>query len=446
MHRGILATALYLAACGPAPTADDGDDGDDQASPDAYAGAPAELSGTVWMPGQSPGLAAPGEEVPVFGALVYVTRSRPDPIPQEVYCERCVDAPGNAVYSGHDGGFQLSAPPGDYWLVIQKGQWRIEREVTLTAGPIALSDAETTLPTVHDPDAGSWVPRIAIVLGTNDNVEDILGKVGLGNFDASTNDFLDGGGEVTIIDSAQGALSDLDLLRQFHIVFFPCNVNIDDDAVAGLDDQALLANLRRYVSEGGKLYVTDWSGEMMDRPFPPQIELGGDVPGFTYYDSKGSYDPQTFTGTLTQLGSANNSSYTSNDAEVVDPDLSAWLGLQLGPSPIDPTPMMFDPDHFTVTGNYNWISALSSVETGVDQDGLPIVDEPKPWVIGSRGPSAPAGKHPLSVTFEPTGCGRVMYSTYQTANGHHAGLYPQERVLLYLIMEIAVCSDVPVVE
>ena len=51
----------------------------------------------------------------------------------------------------------------------------------------------------------------------------------------------------------------------------------------------------------------------------------------------------------------------------------------------------------------------------------------------------------MTVTFEPTGCGRVMYSTYHTTAGRHAGLYPQERILLYLIMEIALCSDHPIV-
>jgi hypothetical protein len=64
--------------------------------------------------------------------------------------------------------------------------------------------------------------------------------------------------------------------------------------------------------------------------------------------------------------------------------------------------------------------------------------------VGS-GPNTGGVKQPLTVTFQPTGCGRVMFSTYQTANGHHPGLYPQERILLYLIMEIAVCSDNPVV-
>jgi hypothetical protein len=53
--------------------------------------------------------------------------------------------------------------------------------------------------------------------------------------------------------------------------------------------------------------------------------------------------------------------------------------------------------------------------------------------------------HPLTVTFEPNGCGRVMYSTYHTADLSHPGLLPQERVLLYLILQIGECKSGPVI-
>ena len=54
------------------------------------------------------------------------------------------------------------------------------------------------------------------------------------------------------------------------------------------------------------------------------------------------------------------------------------------------------------------------------------------------------GPKPLAVTYEPTGCGKVLYTTFQTANASHVGLYPQERILIYLIMEIQTCSDNPI--
>ena len=40
----------------------------------------------------------------------------------------------------------------------------------------------------------------------------------------------------------------------------------------------------------------------------------------------------------------------------------------------------------------------------------------------------------------------MLYSTYHTAESTHVGLLPQERVLLYLIMEIGVCKTGPVID
>jgi hypothetical protein len=440
MKRMIGLVLVALVACGPSTGGNgDDDDGDGgSGGPDAYLGDVGTLTGTVWLPGHSP-TQAPSDPIPVSGAVVYLTTVRPDPIPQQVFCERCVDAPSSAQYSAYDGAFSLNAVPGTYWLVIQKGQWRLEQQITVGPGPLALTDAQTTLPSDHDPANGLWIPKVAIVLGTNDNIEDVLGKVGFDSLNG--NDFVDvPGEEVTVFTSASQLLGSLDTLRQFHIVFFPCNVGIDDGGVPELSNQAALDNVRRYVSEGGKLYVTDWSGEVMDRPFPPQITLGD-----SGADSTGTYDPINFGGTLTTMGDSNGSSYTSNDAEAVDDDLNAWLGTQIAPTPLSDTPTPIDPNLFAVAGNWNWISALTAVQTGVDEESLPIYDEPYAWVIGS-GPSTGGQKKPLSVTFEPTGCGRVLFSTYQTANGNHVGLHPQERVLLFLIMEIGVCSDAPIVD
>ena len=437
----ILTLGVVLAACGPSVSSDDtgGDDTGDGGAPDAYQGPTGRLTGTVWMPMHSPSL-APSDPIPVYGAVVYVTNVRPDPIPDAVYCERCVDAPASAVYTAHDGTFSLNPIPGDYWLVIQKGQWRLEQQITVGESEIQLADTQTTLPHDHDPASGAYIPKVGIVLGTNDNIEDVLGKVGFDSMNG--NDFVDVPGmEVEVFTSASQLIGNLDTLRRFHIVFFPCNTGIDDSGVPELSNQSALDNLRRYVHEGGKLYVTDWSGEVMDRPFPPQITLGD-----SGADSVGTYDPVNFGGTLSVMGDSNGSLYTSMDAEAVDVNLDAWLATQNAPTPSNPTPMPINPDRFEVQGNWNWISGLTQVETGMDMDGLPVYDDPKAWVIGSGSSAGGPEKRPLSVTFEPTGCGRVLFSTYQTANGNHAGLHPQERVLLFLIMEIGVCSDVPIVD
>ena len=241
--------------------------------------------------------------------------------------------------------------------------------------------------------------------------------------------------------SVEYLVQNLSELRKYHIVFFPCSTSVADTL---LSDQNNLKNLRQFVADGGKIYVTDWSGETADRAFPPQIQLGSD--GFGTVDSIGTYDPISLDGTLTQAGDADGSLYDAADGKAIDPDLNMWLGLQSGPTEDNPVPSMYNPNYFTVSHNWNWINSLNSVMKGTDDDGMPVYDDPKAWVTGSDGTHGPK---PLAVTYEPAGCGKVLFSTFQTsgasASDEHVGLTPQERVLLFLIMEISSCTENPII-
>jgi hypothetical protein len=445
-HEG---TALFFAlisalavACGPAARGDDGtgDDGPDAPPPVTTA----TLTGRVWAPNQAPGQASPGQEIPISGALVYISVTKPEPIPPQVYCEECVATPAGGVLTAADGSFKLEVEPGNYWLVIQKGQFRIEQMIGASLGTTALPPSATTLPSQYKPEAGLYMPKVAVVKGTNDNIEDILGKIGFGTMAGNTfsNPNGENGAEVTVYSysttttpNVTTLLGSIAEMRKYHIIFFPCAVSMSGINTQ-LSDQTILANIRRYVSEGGKLYVTDWSGELSDRAFPQQIELGD-----SGADSVGTYDPTTFAGTLTTPGDADGNLYESADGKAVDPDLSAWLGLQMGPSE-NGAVGLYNPNAFEVTDNWNWIKKLNPVMIGTDMMGMPVYDTPKAWVTGSS--PASGGAKPQAVTYEPTGCGKVLYTTFQTANASHVGLYPQERILIYLIMEIQTCSDNPI--
>ncbi|MDX2092394.1 MAG: hypothetical protein SFX73_31310 [Kofleriaceae bacterium] len=444
--RKALFVASLLAACGPSGRGDDGGGGDDTTvdaiEPNNYA----TITGKVWAPNQGPGQALLGQEIPVAGALVYVSQNRPTQIPDGVYCEMCVPTPNGGVLTGADGSFSLDVAPGRYWVVIEKGQFRLEAEYDLQTGVLAMTSAQTTLPSVWDPETGRYMPRIALVRGSSDRIEDILGKLGVGTMAGNTfsNPQGEKGPEISLFDysgtgttSATALLTNYDEMRKYHIIFFPCSTSMSS-LNTQLSDQAVLANIRRYVNAGGKLYVTDWSGELVDRAFPTQIELGDDAA-----DSTGTYDPVTFTGTLTSTGDADGGLYDAPDGKVTDTGLHQWLGLQTGPEE-GGTVGMFNPDAFEVTHNWNWIKKLTAVQIGVDDQSMPVYDTPKAWLTGSKPNTAGATARPLAVTYEPTGCGKVLYSTFQTANGEHDGLYPQERVLLYLIMEITTCTDNPI--
>jgi hypothetical protein len=464
-----LAISVGLVGCGPSdgggadgddeggndqgdrPDAGDDEGGDDAGTrPDARprpdAAIPATITGKVWAPNMGPGVAPAGQEIPIFGALVYASVNKPMPIPQEVFCEECVEAPGNSTFSSHDGSFTLNVDPGTWWLVIQKGQFRLEQQITVEPDQdLALAPQDTTLPSRHDAANGAWVPRIAVVMGTDDQIEDVLGKIGLGEID--NNGLITSTGSEFDIYQNRGAhahlrpsesgndlLASLDKMRRYHIIFFSCSTR---DLTRSA---AVRRNVRQYVQEGGKIYVTDWSGEVMDHAFPPQVTLGD-----SGADTRGTYSPadpaiETFQGAL-GYSDGRSSPFTST-AGTTDDDLTAWLDLQSapveGPGGADTVSRPIDPANIAVTHNFNWISATTPVVVG-EENGQPVENEPKVWLSGTV-PGAPAGRHPLSVTFEPTGCGRVLYSTYQTSSVTHRSLHPQERVLLYLIMEIGVCT------
>lgn len=448
-----VAIAVLTFACGP--KADDYnpggvDGGANPGDPDANFGPVGQITGTVWAPGQAPGLVPSGQEIPVFNALVYVALQRPAGIPQETYCERCVDPPGGHVFSDHQGRFTLAnLVPNTYWLVIQKGQFRLEQQIVVAAnGTIDLPANQSMLPSQHDPANGAWIPKIAMAVGDYDDLEDILGKMGLGGVDstgryvassaAGVMDVYDNGGVFSAgtAGSLTDLVSDLSKMMQYHIIFIPC---ASSSNTAALQVQQNLKNIRDFVGAGGKLYVTDWSGEWHDNIFPEQVTLGGSV------DTPASaYDANTDTWNTSQFGSANGSSYTSNNAEAADEDLKIWLDGQMGPTALADTPSVYNASLFDVEGNWNTIEQLTDVQVGTDDEGLPIYDSPKAWVIGGNGSSLP--KKPLTVTYEPAGCGRVLYSTYHTTDDTHVGLVPQERVLLYLIMEIGVCKSGPIIE
>ena len=447
--------AFAMLACGPSSGGDDDDDdggGGGDGGIDVCSGDQCgTLEGTVWAPGMAPGMVPAGQEIPIFGALVYLSLTRPAPIPQEVYCERCVNSPGG-VTTDHDGNFSLgSLRPGTYWLVIQKGQFRLEQQVTLTEGSRALPDADTTLPSVLDLANGKTIPHVAVAAGNYDSVQDILGKMGLGTV-GTDGGFTSTAGELdlytnggTDLGMAMGTLTqlvgDLARLRQYHIVFIPCAGVAN---VAALRDQQVLRNLRDYVAAGGKLYVTDWSGEWMDDVFPAPLQLGAAMTGGRVDTPAAAYDAATDTWDTALFGDADGDFYEVADGQAVDPELVTWLSGQIGPrndaggdvGPIDPLA-------FHVYDNWNWVASTTPIRVGTDMAGAPIFDEPRVWVRGSGAPAAPAGKHPLTVTFHPPGCGRVLYSTYHTAPGTHRGLLPQERVLLYLILELGVCNNNP---
>lgn len=245
---GDAAPPIAIDASGPRP---DGAASTDAAAPivDADPGPPdarppavgtAGIRGTVWAPGNRPGQVRPGHEIPISGALVNLTVERMAPIPPGIYCEMCVDTPPTAVLTDARGRFEIvNHPEGEYWLTIQKGQFRREHQVRLVADEMyEMPDAASALSARHDPENGRWTPRIALALGTYDRIEEVLGKLGMGQVDAdggfvanSTQeptfniDMYDNGGgdfDERVVGTLSTLVHDRALLQSYHIIFIPC--------------------------------------------------------------------------------------------------------------------------------------------------------------------------------------------------------------------------------
>ena len=351
---------------------------------------------------------APEGTIPISGALVYATQDEVAPIPQQVFCDRCVDLPANAAYtfSAADGTFSLGVlSPGDWSIAMQKGSFRRVHKTTVVGGVDQQIDAAySTLPTTRDVGTGDEIPRIAVAtvdLGLWDHISNSLGKLGLGQVDGfgalepGTESF-DIYGPQSAHGPASALLTDYATLSQYHIVFFPCAVDWPDTY---LTDPNVLSNLRDFVLAGGRIYATDYSYDILRRAFEEPIQW--------------LYDDGSF-------GAAETSQYDAA-ATVLDADMAAWLAVQGITS-------------FTLEANYTVVDGVQDYQAP-DEDGVTVMMTPKVWVNAAV---PGAGDRPATISYE-YGCGRALFSTYHTEPWGLESPMPQERALLYTILEVGVC-------
>ncbi|NVB43044.1 hypothetical protein G6O69_34800 [Pseudenhygromyxa sp. WMMC2535] len=393
-------------------SADDGGD-DGECTQADWPDMDATLSGTVY---------APNMELPISGALVYLTDEVVEGVPDGVYCAECVELDCDVpfVLTEADGSFSLPAVSGSgQQLVIQKGQFLRVVDIVVDPGSNAVAVDQSNLPGEWNPGAGMWIPRIGVYETYPDAVYNVLAKFGMGEVDAS-GQLVAGTEQFTMIsDTDQGAsLDDLDYMSQFHIMFVPCATTKYWD-IAPTVPEARAQNIRDYVEAGGKWYATDHSNEYIEEPFPNYQEFyNPDAP-----DIQPAYE---------------------SIAIVQDAELLAWLEA-LPPALKDigggnPTLNMLPA--ITTRLNYSGINEIAEVLVENDEGELVDVGH-QAWVSGPCGSCDDANvMRPMAISGE-YGCGRMMYSTFETSSVAHQGLNPQELVLLYMILEIGVCFGDP---
>jgi hypothetical protein len=361
---------------------------------------------------------APNLEIPISGALVYLTNEDPEPIPDGVYCAECVELPCDAqfVLTQPNGSFSLPAVSGPgQKLVVQKGQFLHITDLTVAPGNNPVPPIDSSLPGEWNPTAGHYIPRIAVYEIYNDSIFNLLAKIGLGQVNAS-GELVMGTEQFDILDPYADAdmLDSYGEMQNYHIIFIPCM------SQGGLGDVSPIRefNIRDWTEAGGKWYVTDWANEYLYEPFP------------NYQDFHQAFDPD--------LG------LYESQGTIVDPDLQAWLAAL--PAPLKDIgsgyPTVNNLPSVMFEDNWSGIDAIHDIFVE-DQNAEQVNVGHHTWVEGPCGAcSDSASVRPMTVSGQ-YGCGRMMFSTYHTTEATHLGLTPQELVLLYIILEIGVCHGEP---
>ena len=351
-----------------------------------------KVSGTV---------TAPEGSIPVAGALVYLTTTPPEPIPDHVFCDTCIDLPKGTpfAYTAPDGGFQVGALAEGHWtLVIEKGPFRRVLTLDVTAAGVELPGKATRLPGASDPATGDHVPRMVVVADSYDEIENTLAKLGLGVAD-SWGELEPGSESFDLVDfyDAEAFFSSWANLQQYHIIFMPCD---SDWFSTALESPEVKDTLRKYVQMGGRLYVTDWSYDILKALFPQPI---------TWLFDDGSE------------GSAQLSSSYDAPAQIIDPGLYNWLAAQ-------------NLTAFDLEASWTIIEDVHPY-TAPDLDGKMVEMKPHVWLNVAH---PQHGSRVATVSFQ-YGCGRGLFSGYHTEAG--SSLLPQEKVLTYILLQVAVCTE-----
>jgi hypothetical protein len=166
---------------------------------------------------------------------------------------------------------------------------------------------------------------------------------------------------------------------------------------------AMASNAAAFVAAGGRMFVTDMSYDYVAQAFPSAI---------TWMGPAGSPQP---------VDGANVGVAGTYQGNVDDPGLKAWLG------------------HFGISSPVSIQGFLNpwSVQQSLPKSSTQVVD-------GTVSTSAGSADVPLTTQFDVSSCGRVIYSSYHTAGGNVSpgNLLPQERILEYLMFEVATCVSV----
>jgi hypothetical protein len=344
------------------------------------------------------------------------TRARPLGVPAADACGTPPTAGWSYTCSAADGTFTWDGNiPANAKLVALKGAFRIEQTLSASGGTVALGNLLV-------PTGTPAATRMAVVTGSFDSVQVVLAKLGFGAVSASGQlepgserfDLFDG--DDTLPPSypefvalfQDGDSSGRPDIFNYAIVFLNCGL---DETVAA--DPARLQILRDYVSQGGRLYVSDLAYDFVEQAFPQYVDFEG---------SAGTAAASPETPEVAQLG---DSDITS--AATLDPQLQTWLGgvtCGTGASCLNANGTA------TIEGFLSGWAVMAGAHASAPSNV-------RVWVSGPvtfDGQATPVNR-PLTVAFN-VGSGRVTYTSYHNEPFGAVGFVPVERILQFLVFEL----------
>ena len=365
--------------------------------------------------------------------------SRPPEIPQGRYCNECVEIPPGVPNTMSDpvtGEFELLvAPGGTYYLTIQKGEFRRVREYSApdTPGSVVQFTWDeggprpelTTLPNRTDLERGDNIPKIAVIRGGYENMRPMFDVLGF-NYNHDGPDFdiycawnpfnrCPGPGVRTL-------LNDPAVLDQYNLIIVSCGEDWPGNTQAA-------ENLQDWVMNGGSLYVDDFNYDFVEKPWP-------DFLAWYVADSEDDYGETgpCADGGHTSVGDCNNwSSYNFNGAASDVPEFASWLAL----------PSVNRGQPLRLLAAWDYLYQLGEGLVGFDEEtGQEIHRTPRVWMYNEDIVPWDDSHVPATVSW-PYYCGRVLYTVYHTHSegaGADYELLLQEKIMMYLIMEVQTCA------
>jgi hypothetical protein len=169
-------------------------------------------------------------------------------------------------YTDQDGYWVIEglAPEQTYTIYIQHGSEVIDLfDVTMDAQDL----------TMEEPDcSGSTDVSVAVITGDYDQMDVVLGQLGIQNYDLING--LTG-------DELVQFLSVPENMAFYDAIFFPGG-HLEEDVIYdtnGDNEQGVLViqtAIRAYVEGGGMVYASDWSYDVVESIWPDQIDFLGD--------------------------------------------------------------------------------------------------------------------------------------------------------------------------